>query len=282
MMVRLVMDRISCHVTARCNLRCSKCAVYIPRLYEIGRVPEYDIDATINSFQTYFDIVESVRLISLTGGETMLHPRLSDLIVFLLGYEQRFSKLEVFTNGAVSIPEPVLNALSKSEKVSVFIDNYGPDISIKLKSIEEKCKKLKVNYTIRKYYGEGAYLGGWVDRAILPKKLDDETAKMHFSKCTVSKEGGRLFTVFGRILTLCATPYCGYRIGAVPKNDVLYVDLGDDTRTLEEKRRQLLEMNNVDFNPGCAWCNGLGVYENVERFIPGEQIIMKGLAKSNG
>ena len=38
------MDRVSCHVTAKCNLRCKKCAVFIPRLYEMGNVPEYNID----------------------------------------------------------------------------------------------------------------------------------------------------------------------------------------------------------------------------------------------
>ena len=32
-MKKLIMDRVSCHVTARCNLRCKMCAVYIPKLY---------------------------------------------------------------------------------------------------------------------------------------------------------------------------------------------------------------------------------------------------------
>ena len=274
-MEKLVMDRISCHVTAKCNLRCKKCAVYVPKLYEIGNVPEYDMDETISSFQTYFDIVESVRLISLTGGETMLHPRLSELIEFLLGYERRFSKLEVFTNGAIDVPKPVLKALSKSEKASLFIDNYGPHLSSKLNDIEGMCKKYKARYTIRKYYGDDAHLGGWVDRGILPEKLDDETARRHFSTCAVSKKGGRLFTIFGRLLTFCATPYCGYRIGALPKADVLYVDLGDAGVALEEKRRKFMEMDNVDFNPGCAWCNGLGIYEDAERFAPGEQVYVR-------
>ena len=271
-MEKLVMDRISCHVTAKCNLRCEKCAVFIPRLYELGNVPEYDINETKNSFDTYFKIVESVRLISLTGGETLLYPYLSELIEFVLTYGEKFSKLEVFTNGALGVPEPVLSALSKSEKAYLFVDNYGPHLSKKLDEVEGGCKERGVNYTVRKYHWEDAHLGGWVDRGILPEKLDEETAKMHFAKCAVAKKGGRLFTIFGRLLAFCATPYCGYRIGALPESDVLYVDLGDQGMTIEEKREKLIEMDSLDYNPGCAWCNGLGVYDNVERFTPGKQI----------
>lgn len=271
-MKKLIMDRVSCHVTAKCNLRCKKCAVYIPKLYEIGNVPEYQIDDIKNSFRIYFSLVEQVRLISLTGGETLLYPHLAELIEYLLGYEQSFQKLEVFTNGATAITEMVLIAMSKSEKVSLFIDNYGPEVSTKVDEIEKKCKQFNVKYTIRNYCGEEIYLGGWVDRSILSEKLDDETAKEHFSKCVAAKPGGRLFTIFGRWLAFCATPYCGYRIGELPENDVLYIDLCDDKVTLEEMQNKLLEMDNVEFNPGCAWCNGLGIYKDVERFTPGEQV----------
>lgn len=31
-MEKLKLDRISCHVTAQCNLRCDKCSAYIPKL----------------------------------------------------------------------------------------------------------------------------------------------------------------------------------------------------------------------------------------------------------
>lgn len=275
-MKKLIMDRVSCHVTAKCNLRCKKCAVYIPKLYESGNVPEYNIDDIKKSFRNYFGLVEQVRLISLTGGEPLLYPHLAELIEYLLEYEQSFEKLEVFTNGATAITEMLLKAMSKSEKVSLFIDNYGPKISTKVDEIEQKCKKFNVKYKIRNYSGEDVYLGGWVDRSILSEKLDAETAKDHFSRCVVAKPGGRLFTIFGRLLAFCATPYCGYRIGKIPEKDVLCIDLCDDNTTLEEMGSKLFEMDKVEFNPGCAWCNGLGIYKDVERFTPGEQVEIDG------
>lgn len=271
-MIKLMMDRVSCHVTAKCNLRCKRCAVYIPRLYELGNVPEYSIEDIKKSFQTYFDLVEHVRLISLTGGEPMLYQPLAELIEFLRGYEPCFDKLEVFTNGSLKIQDPVLTALSKSEKMILFVDNYGSEISPKILEIEQQCKIHHVRYQIRTYYGKDMHLGGWVDRSILPERLSEEKAKEHFSKCVVAKPGGRLYTIFGKFLAFCATPFCGYRIGAIPESDVLGVNLVDPNTTLEEKYNQFVAMDGLDYNPGCAWCNGLGIYQDVERFIPGEQV----------
>ncbi len=271
-MEKIVMDRVSCHVTARCNLRCKMCAVYIPKLYELGNVPEYKIEDIKRSFETYFGLVEQVRLISITGGEPMLYPYLDQLIEYLLQYEESFSKLEVFTNGTLNIPDTVLKALAHSQKTVLFVDNYGPPISKKISNIEQQCKDFHVKYTIREYYGENAHMGGWVDRNILPEKLCREKAKEHSQKCAAGRPGGRLFTIFGNLLVFCATPYCGYRIGAVPESDVLQVDLADPTTTLDEKYERLQELCNAEFNPGCAWCNGMGIYENMERFIPGEQV----------
>jgi len=271
-MNKLIMDRVSCHLTAKCNLRCKKCAVYIPKLYEIGNVPEYNVEDIKKSFERYFSMVEQVRLISLTGGEPLLYPHLDEIIECLLNYEQSFQKLEVFTNGATSISEKVLRAMAKSEKIMLFVDNYGPELSTKIDEIEKLCIKEHVKYHIRSYHGESMHLGGWVDRSILPEKLDDATAKMHFEKCVVAKSGGRLYTIFGRHLAFCATPYCGLRVGELPEEDVLYIDLCDDQISIDEIYHQLLKMDQVELNPGCAWCNGLGIYQNVERFIPGEQV----------
>lgn len=269
---KMRMDRVSCHVTAKCNLRCKMCAVYIPKLYELGNVPEYELEDMKRAFKTYFDLVEQVRLVSITGGEPMLHPHLAELLEYLLQYEERYSKLEVFTNGSLIIPEPVLKVISKSEKMLLFVDNYGPQISKRVAEIEEQCRAFQARFTVRKYYGEDAHLGGWVDRSILPERLSDEKAREHSRKCVTGRPGGRLLTIFGRELVFCATPYCGWRIGAVPKSDVLGMDLVEEETSLEQKWEKLKAMYNGDFNPGCAWCNGMGIYENVERFVPGEQV----------
>lgn len=271
-MEKLIMDRLSCHVTAKCNLRCKMCAVFIPKLYAMGNVPEYDINDIKNSFKVYFDMVAFVRKISLTGGEPLLYPYLAELIDFISQYEDHYDKLEIFTNGAVKVTDAVLESISKSKKSLLFIDNYGPEISKQIENVESACKKFNVNFHTRKYFGEDAHLGGWVDRSTRTEKSDNDTAKFQFSKCFSAKRGGRTYVIFGRILTLCASPYCRYRIGEIPLSDVLTLDLGDTETNLWEKLQQLKKIDNVEFNPGCAWCRGLGVYENLQRFRPGEQV----------
>lgn len=275
-MDKMRMDRVSCHVTAKCNLRCRMCAVYIPRLYELGNVPEYDIADIKESFRCYFELVSHVRLVSLTGGEPMLYPHLAELLEELLSYEEAYDKLEVFTNGSLDVPDPVFSALAKSGKMMLFIDHYGPEVSRKAEKVAEECEKRHIRYTLREYYGPNAHMGGWVNRAILSNRLSAEKAREHSEKCVVGRPGGRLFTIFGKDLAFCATPYCGRRIGAVPPEDVLTVPLGDRGKTLEEKREGLLAMCRVEYNPGCAWCNGLGIYENTERYVPGEQVKQDG------
>ena len=267
-MEKFVMDRVSCHVTAKCNLRCKMCSAFIPKLYEMGKVPDYDINDIKSSFETYFSLVERVRMISISGGEPMLYPQLAELLEFLLQYEEFYTKLEVFTNGSLIIPEQVLAVLSKSEKMTLFVDDYGPNISKRIKEIKESCEKNHVKYTVRVYHGENMHLGGWLDRSFLTEKLSEEKAKEHFEKCY----SRNMLTIFGKELVFCPMPYLGYRINAVPKSDVLGMNLVDDNTSLEEKHDKLLEIWNTKINPGCAWCNGLGIYEDAKRFVPGEQV----------
>lgn len=159
-MDKMRMDRVSCHVTAKCNLRCRMCAVYIPRLYELGNVPEYDIADIKESFRCYFELVSHVRLVSLTGGEPMLYPHLAELLEEFLSYEEAYDKLEVFTNGSLDVPDPVFSALAKSGKMMLFIDHYGPKVSRKAEQVAEECEKRHIRYTLREYYGPNAHMGG--------------------------------------------------------------------------------------------------------------------------
>ena len=46
----------------------------------------------------------------------------------------------------------------------------------------------------------------------------------------------------------------------------------EEETSLEQKYEKLDAMYHVEFNPGCAWCNGMGIYENMERYVPGEQV----------
>lgn len=269
----LRLDRVSCHVTAKCNLKCYKCSAYIPELYALSTpIPEYTLEQTKHSFQTYFEMVSFVRMISLSGGEPFVFSELAKLVEFLLGYENQFEKLEIFTNGTIPLHEKLLTICSKSKKVSFLVDNYGPEVSKQVDAIEASLKEFGISYQIRKYYGIDAHMGGWHDYCITGTKVSEDEAKFRFEKCYSGKNGNMLSTIFGNRIFLCPLSEVGRRIGRIPIYDILFVDLDDDHLTIEEKQERFLAINNAALNPACAYCNGIGVYENEARYTPGIQI----------
>lgn len=263
--------RVAIHLTWRCTLRCEKCGAYIPEIYKQGRVCDYDYKEIRRSLQTLFEIVDRVDVVTLTGGEAILHKNIVELCEFLYENQERFDRVDFQTNGTVLFSEALLNVMAKSSKFTFFIDHYGPDISTKVDQNVELCERWGVKYKVRKYYGEGAHMNGWIDWSPRREKISREEAQKQFMLCANGRPDRRPFVIYGNLLTLCAMPFCRYRIGAQPLEDVLTLDLADGRIGLEEKRRRLLEMRDTDFNPGCQYCCGIGVDPNAKRYKAGEQ-----------
>ena len=272
-MDKLVLDRVSCHVTAKCNLKCKKCSAYIPELYMLHTpLPDYTLDQMKNSFRIYFEIVSHVRMISLSGGEPFMFDELDKLVEFILNYDDRFDKLEIFTNGTIPVPERLLSICRANRKTCFLVDHYGPAVSKRIDTIEASLKDAGITYQIRKYFGADAHMGGWHDYGISGKKASEDVAKFRFEKCYAGKNGNMLCTIFGTNIFLCPMSEVGRRIGSIPLNDTIHMDLCDDSTSSEEKQIKLLAMNNIVVNPACAYCNGIGVYENEPRYMPGVQL----------
>lgn len=277
-MEKLVLDRLSCHVTSQCNLRCNMCSAYIPELCALPNLPIYTLEQMKNSFKVYFEMVESVRMISLSGGEPFLFSELDKLVDFLLEYEDRFEKLEIFTNGTLPVSDSLLKSTVKSEKISFLIDNYGPAVSKKVDAVEAALQNAGIVFKTRKYYGIDAHMNGWHDYGLSSgKKVNMAEAKFRYEKCYGGRNGNMMCTIFGTRLFLCPLSEVGRRIGRIPLKDTLFIDLSDEKISIEEKLDQFRSMLAVDHNPACAYCNGIGVYENEPRYIPGEQLLqMRG------
>ncbi len=128
----LKINRIAIHLTWRCTLRCEKCGAYIPKMYEKGKIFDYDFEIIKQSVEKIFSLVDYSDVVTLTGGEAILHKDIVDICKFLLKYEQQFGRLDFQTNGTVLFKDELLNVMNKSEKFNFFIDNYGPDISTKV------------------------------------------------------------------------------------------------------------------------------------------------------
>lgn len=210
-------------------------------------------------------------MISLSGGEPFVFPELPELVEFLLGYETQFDKMEIFTNGSIA-PSPELLAVCKGNpKISFMVDHYGPEVSRKIGEIEKAFQENQIAYRLRIYYGENAHCGGWHDYGITGEKASPEETKKRYGKCFSGKSGNMLCTIFGTRLFLCPLSEVGRRIGAIPLEDTLFMDLAGDS-SLEEKIEKLRRINEAEINPACAYCRGIGVYENEPRYMPGVQL----------
>lgn len=267
--------RVAIHLTWKCTLRCEKCGAFIPKSYEKGLAFDYAYDEIKRSLQTLFQMVDKIEVITLTGGEAILHKNIVDLCEFLYENEEKFGRVDFQTNGTVLFSEELLKVMAKSEKFIFFIDHYGPDISKRVDENVELCEKWGVRHQVRIYYGKDAHMNGWIDFSPRKEKIDKETAKKQFSLCANGRPERRPFVIYGNLLTLCAMPFCRARIDAQPMEDVLLLDLLDDGMTMQEKQKVLIEMRDTDFNPGCQYCYGLGVDPNAKRFRAGEQVKKK-------
>lgn len=224
------------------------------------------------SFSVYFDMVEHVRMISLSGGEPLLFSELPDLVEFLGEFENQYEKIEIFTNGTIVPTERLLTACKENPKISFFIDHYGPEVSTRVDEIEKVLQENNIPYKTRIYYGENAHCGGWHDYGITSgERASEEVARLRYAKCFSGVNGSMLCTIFGTRLFLCPLSEIGRRIGAIPLEDTLYMDL-DSSLSIEEKIEQLRQMNQAQLNPACAYCRGIGVYENEPRYTPGKQL----------
>lgn len=271
-MNEITIHRVALHLTWKCTLRCEKCAAFIPSIYEKGLVFDYKYSDIKQSLQTLFELVDRIEVITLTGGEAILHKDIVELCEFLLENQDKFGRVDFQTNGTVLFSEKLLDVMSKSEKFIFFIDHYGLDISINVERNVELCKKWKVQHRVRKYYGEDAHMNGWIDYSPREEKIDKETAKKQFAICANGRKDRRPFVIYGNLLTLCAMPYCRAQIDAQPKEDMLCLNLLDENMPKAEKQRIVLEMRDTDYNPGCQYCYGLGVDPNAKRYKAGEQV----------
>ncbi|MEW6064002.1 hypothetical protein P378_16735 [Desulforamulus profundi] len=254
-------------VTFRCNLKCKLCAVSAP-YYTVPT--HYSLESLIESVRRYFEVVDNVDKFTINGGEPLLHPQLPDIMDFIIKYIDRIGTLEIITNGAVAPDKRLLNSLSRSGKIDILVDNYGPELSAKVPQIVEDFNEAGIKHRVRKYYGEDAHFGGWVDLLDLSKKnrTADETENI-YKRCAYPGPF-RCFVIFDGKAYICGVYKRCESLGIIPDNPSEYVDFSSDSEPIEEKRKQIQNFYNRRFFSACEYCNGF--CEDSKRYAPAEQL----------
>ncbi len=228
-------------LTTRCNLKCKDCILRIP--YQKAHKDEAmerifaDLDRTL-------EIVDSIKLLEVCGGETFLY---RDLIPFLEKAKtySRIFHICVITNGTIIPEEAVLDAMRESN-ISIKISDYG-NISDQKTALEEICRKKDIPCFVQDC--------SWFD--LSPKEdLHYSEAELQelFDNCNIKNNCIRNWD--GIIYR------CGFQRvweGLLPELDSVHkdgVDLKDRTDDRELKKKLIEYLSaSVPFEI-CRYCRG--------------------------
>lgn len=237
---------------------------------------KYPIENWEKVLDRYFEIVDRVGTMTITGGEPLTYPDFPALLRQLKKYSEQIGKIQVATNGTVVPQQGVLDESKRfGEKLYFIVDNYGPEVSPKIEEIDRAMTGENVPHIIRNYTKDDAHCGGWVDfGGLTTKRLTDEEAEQLFAKCAYAPEHESCFPITGGEMWPCAAARRRKQLGL--SNDCSeYIDLLDDSLSIEEQREKIRTIFEKKSLSACAYCSGL--CEDSVRIAAGEQLTREEL-----
>lgn len=261
------MVRCGIIITYRCNLKCKLCTAYSP-YYDIP--PHFPYEKLEKSIDSFFKIVTYTGKFTVTGGEPLLHKDLPKIIAYILNFAEQFGELEIITNGTMIPSEELLCVIRSNSKIKFLVDDYG-EISTNVKNIRNIFNENKINYVIRGNNINDAYCGGWIDYGDFSKKLfTKEAVEELFSRCISPQKMNFCFAIKNGEIHPCGASSRCMELNIIPKNEEEYIDLFDESLTIEEQRNKIKGIQNTNSLTACAYCNGF--CEDSPRFPPAEQL----------
>lgn len=266
----MFVENINFTPTMRCNLKCKLCGVMVPHYDYRPHMCEEEWKKTLKKL---FEVVDNVRRFQVTGGEPLVHANLDEIIKEIFRYESQFEEFWIFSNCAVPIRDNVLEVLKMhKDKVMVHCSDYGtrPEVSEKnVRLLEEN----DIPHRYLKYYGENQYFDGWVDNGdfVAHNRSIEENTNI-FKNCAHTCRGGSWYVRGGQI-HWCGRSIRGTELGMIPCIEDDYLNLFDETKTIEEKKQLFEVLKQRTVITACDYCNGYyGTEDTSKRYPAGEQM----------
>ncbi|MCM1054182.1 MAG: radical SAM protein [Bacteroides sp.] len=271
------LERSAIATSLRCNFKCKLCGAYSPYY---NNAPIFSYENLTRSIEKIFSMVDRINKFTITGGEPFLHPQLSEIISYILLYKKQIGTLEIITNGSIAANTNLINVCNASNQIEILVDDYGPDLSKNVLSLKESFEKNSISFRIRKYYGEDAYCGGWIDYGSLTQKLfTDEEITENFNKCFQHSKLHFCWTIVDGKMYPCSVTRRCLELGITNYDNSEYIDLFDERSSTEKKQNQIKNIVSKKYLSACAFCNGFN--ENSPRFPPAEQLTYEEILKLN-
>lgn len=203
----------------------------------------------------------------LFGREFFIRRDAAPILEHLHRYNDRILKeILVISNGSIVPSAETVTALKRfGGKVRVIVDYYGASLSPATDDIMEALQDIKTEYRDQT---NGKYFGGWIDFRNFELRYTEEEAAKKFLDCADAQKWRTIILTEGGKIYSCERLKWLIKNGISIKDDE-FVDIFDESETIEEKRRKIRGFYQKHFS-SCLRCDGLR--DNLPRYDAAEQM----------
>lgn len=233
-------------VTEFCNLNCRYCCNLMPYITD---KQHYPVDGILGAARRLESAVDSLVNVVLVGGEPFLYP---DAHVLIREFDAmpKVERVSMFSNGGILPRAECLQALREAKKSHVIVSDYGP-LSAKTRELGNLFDANEISHDIRHFTGDWRDMGGFAKRG-RPAAAQRAVFRGCWTKNCSAILDGRLYR--------CPRAAFGARIGKVANPAADFIDLRDETQSIETLRKRIDKLVfGRDFIAACDFCDGMDV-----------------------
>ena len=139
-------------ITMCCTLNCKHCALMTPRFKQVGLARHTPFDQIKKEYDSVFQIYDFIEDVTISGGEPLTHPNITDIVSYSMKFESQFDHLRIFSNGTIVPPKKLMEQFKCYSKLSLVVDDYGPKVSTKVADIKKLFESENLPLRINIYY----------------------------------------------------------------------------------------------------------------------------------
>ncbi len=237
-----VINHVLVVTTNKCTLKCVDCGHLITHYTNPKHYPKEEV---IKSIQNLANSVDYIDLLSIVGGEPLLHPNIDEIIKYA-GERENIKTIRMVTNGTIIPSKQVINAIKKYVSY-VAISNYG-----KLsKNIGKLDDILSSEGVVTDVMPEDT---SWfaVGLPLKPGRNKEETREIYDVCCW----GKGCSAIQQGELHICNYSSTTKILGLVENKSTDYVNLLDDSVSIEERKAKIHTLLKGNTPPtACKYCN---------------------------
>lgn len=255
----LSLMQLTCPITEKCTLRCKKCVALVPY---IKKPINFEKDKIMKNLESTFKIVDEVKILTLSGGDVIIHPNLNEIIQSIgdkyLG--KQIKTIEILTNAIVMPTEDTLEILKKYSIV-VRISNYGEQTKCRQKP--EQLTELLNNNKIESYT---MVYDTWIDFGYPQESNNVKNLVDFFDNCGNSN----CVAIYDQKIFNCGYSIGAQQVGYCEYDEYDYFDLTKNVNKME-LMEFVLGYSKKGYLEYCKKCNGF-FNVNKKEVIAGEQL----------